>query len=103
MLGERENYSKPYRRNLIKGIDSWDVPLVRYSGPVLKWTREELQQMNKRTRKLMAMHKPLHPRDDVDRLYVLRKEGGRGFACIQDSVDTSIRRLQDDIKKAKKD
>ena len=29
-------------RNLIKVINSWAVPLVRYSGPFLKWAREEL-------------------------------------------------------------
>ena len=45
------------------------------------------------------MHKALHPRDDVDRLYVSRKEGGRGLASIEDSVDTSIQRLKDYIKK----
>ena len=71
-------------RNLIKGINAWAVPLVRYSGPFLKWTRDE--QMDQRTRKLMTMHKVLHPRDDVDRLYVSRKEGGRGLASIEDSV-----------------
>ena len=36
------------------------------------------------------MHKELHPRDDVDRLYVPRKEGGSGLASIEDSVDASI-------------
>ena len=77
-------------RNLIKGINTWAVPLVRYSGSFLKWTREELKQMDQRTRKLMTMHKALHPRDDVDRLYVPRKEGGRGLANIEHSVDTSI-------------
>ena len=77
-------------RNLIKGINTWAVSLVRYLGPFLKWTREELRQMDQRTRKLMTMRKVLHPRDDVDRLYVPRKEGGRGLACIEDSVDTSI-------------
>ena len=30
-------------RNLIKGINTWAVPLVRYSRPFLKWTREELK------------------------------------------------------------
>ena len=53
-------------RNLIEGINTWAVPLVRYSRPFLKWTREELKQMKQRTRKLMTMHKALHPRDDVD-------------------------------------
>ena len=47
----------------------------------------------------MTMHKALHPRDDVDRLYVSRKEGGRGFASIGDTVDMSIQRLEDYIEK----
>ena len=47
----------------------------------------------------MTMHKALHPRDDVDRLYVSRKEGGRGLVSIEDSVDVSIHRLEDYIEK----
>ena len=82
-------------RNLIKGINTWAVPRVRYTGPFLKWTREELKQMDQRTRKLMTMHKALHPRDDVDRLYVSRKQGGRRLASIEDSFDASIQRLED--------
>ncbi len=45
------------------------------------------------------MQKALHPRDDVDRLYVSRKERGRGLASIEDSVDASIQRLKDYIEK----
>ena len=47
----------------------------------------------------MTMHKALHPRDDVDRLYVQRKEGRRGLASIENSVDTSIQRLEHYIEK----
>ena len=82
-------------RNLIKGINTWAVPRVRYSGPFLKWTREKLKQMDQRARKLMTNHH----RDDVDRLYVSRKEGGRGLASIEDTVDASIQRLEDYIEK----
>ena len=60
---------------------------------------DELRQMDQRTRKPMTMHKTLHPRDDVDILYVPRKEGGRGLTSIEDSVDTSIQRLEDYIEK----
>ena len=66
---------------------------------IIKWTRDELRQMDQRTRKLMTMHKALHPRDNVDRLYVSRKEGGRGLASIEDSIDASIQRLEDYIEK----
>ena len=44
------------------------------------------------------MHKALHPRNDVDRLYVLRK-GGRELASIEDSVDASIQRLENHKEK----
>ena len=46
----------------------------------------------------MTMHKALHPRDDIDKLYVLRKEGS---GLIEDSVDESIRRLENYIKSKK--
>ena len=45
------------------------------------------------------MYKALHPRDDVDRLYVSRKEGGRGHLSIEDSVDASILWFEDHIEK----
>ena len=47
----------------------------------------------------MTMHKALHSRDDVDRLYVSRKERGRGLASIEDSVDVTIQLLEDNIQK----
>ena len=45
------------------------------------------------------MHNALHPRDDVNGLYVPRKEGTGGLACIEDSVDASIKRLEHYIEK----
>ena len=44
------------------------------------------------------MHKALHPRDYVDRLYVSRKEGGIGLTSIEDSGGASIKRLEDYIE-----
>ena len=46
----------------------------------------------------MTMHKALHP-NDVDRLYVSRKEERSGLTSIEDSVDASIQRLEDYIGK----
>ena len=86
-------------RNLIKGINSWAVPLVRYSGRFFKWTGEELKQMDQRTRKLMTMHKALHPKDDVDRLYVSRKDGRSGSISNENTVDASIQQLEDFIER----
>ena len=46
------------------------------------------------------MHKALHPRDDVDRLYVSRKEGGSGLASNEDCVDALI--VEDYIERHKR-
>ena len=45
------------------------------------------------------MHKALNYRDNADRLYISRKEGGRGLASIEDGVDASIQQLKDYIEK----
>ena len=47
----------------------------------------------------MTMPKALHPRDDIDRLYVSIKEEGRRLTS---SVDASIQRLEDYIEKHKR-
>ena len=47
----------------------------------------------------MTMHKALHPRNYVDRLYVSRNEGVRGLANIEDIIDASIQRLEDYVEK----
>ena len=44
----------------------------------------------------MTTRKALHPRDDIDRLYVSRKRGIR-LASIDDSFNASIHRLEDCI------
>ena len=67
------NQSTPQKSHKKKKI------FVIYSGPFLKWTREEFQQMNLRTRNLTTMYIALHSRDDIDRWYVPRK-GGRRLA-----------------------
>ena len=84
-------------RNL-KGINTGSVPLVRYSGPLLNGPREELQLMDQKTRKLMTKHKALDLRDEVDMLYVPRKEWGRELTSIQYSDDASIQQLEVCIK-----
>ena len=92
--GEPESYLKKKLE-----INTWAVPIVRYSGPFSKWARKELKQMDQRTRKLMIMHKVLNPSDDIDRLYLSRKERGIGLDSIEDSLGASIQRFEDYIEK----
>ena len=60
-------------------INTWAVSLVRYGAGVIEWTQQELENIDRRTRKMMRLYDAMHPRADVDPLYVRKDEGGRGL------------------------
>ena len=43
---------------------------------------------------MFTVHGALHPKSDVDRLYIPRKEGGRGLRSTEDCVELAIRGLK---------
>ena len=67
-------------------INTWAVGVERYSAGIVDWTMEEVANMDRRTRKILAMSGYLHTRDNVARLYLPRKEGGRGLIGIEECV-----------------
>ena len=86
--------------NMISAINTWAVPLTRYSAPFLEWRRDEIKEMDRTTRKIMNMYNALHPRDSVARLYLPRKEGGRGLMSVEDCVELAILGLENYIQKS---
>ena len=72
--------------NTIKAINTWAVSLVRYAAGIVNWTKAELDEIDRKTRKIMTIYRALHPRADVDRLYLPRSEGGRGMMSMVDCV-----------------
>ena len=85
--------SKLNAGNMIKAINTWAVPVIRYSAGIVEWTKAELRSIDQKTRKQMTIHKALHPRANTDRLYITRKEGGRGLLSIEDCVNIENRAL----------
>ena len=72
------------------GVNTWAVSVMRYGAEILKWNTDELKSLGRRTRKFMIMHGALHPKSDVDRVYLSREMGGRGSisceGCLIDGV-----------------
>ena len=66
-------------KNKIQAIGSLAVPVLKYTLGIINWHQEELQKLERKTRKLLTIHGQHHPKADVDRLYVPRKQGGRGL------------------------
>ena len=58
--------------NMVRVINSWAVSLLRYSGGVVRWTKVELMNLDRKTRKLLIIQDALHARADGSRLYLMR-------------------------------
>ena len=86
--------------NFIKAINSWAVLIVRYTAEIIDWMQAELEDLDRKTRKLMSAHHALHPQSDVDRLYLTRQASERGLLQIRLTVKEEKRALNDYIKTA---
>ena len=80
-------------KNKIQAIGSLAVPVLRYSFGIINWHQEELQKLDRKTRKLLTIYGQHHPKADVDRLYVPRKQGGRGLMQLEAAYAVEITKL----------
>ena len=67
-LGAVQSKTQSYQ-NLINGVNVWAVGVVRKSAGIVNWTKEELVNMDRRPRKVMAMNGCVHTTSNVARLY----------------------------------
>ena len=77
--------------NLVCGLHTWAVSLLTYSAAFVSWRKSELQAIEKKTQKFFTIYGALRPKSDVHRIYIPRKEGGRGLISIEDRVELAIR------------
>ena len=85
--------SKLNAGNVIKAINSWAVSLLWYIGADCNWTKRELAELDLKTRKLLTIHGALHPRSNVSRLYLPRREAGGGLISVEDAINTEERNI----------
>ena len=80
--------SKLNGRNIILAINTWAVAVISFGAGIIDWNMDELKQVDKKTRKIMTMNGALHPHY-IDRLYLGRKNGGRGLISCEYCVRTT--------------
>jgi len=88
-------------KNKIQAFGSLAVPVLRYSFGIVNWHQEELQKLDRKTRKLLTIHGQHHPKADVDRLYAPRKQGGRGLMQLEAAHAVEITKLVEYVDKKK--
>ena len=48
--------SKLNSRNLVCGVNTWTVSLLRYSAAFASWRKSEMQAIDRKTRKLFTIY-----------------------------------------------
>ena len=56
---------------------TYAMPVIRYGFGILNWKMNDLRAINRKVRKILINGKFHHPKSNVHRLYLSRKEGGR--------------------------
>ena len=85
--------SKLYSGKMFAAINAWAVGVIRYSAGIVDWTMEDIKRMDVKTRKTLTMNGAFHPRASVDRLYLRRREGGRGLLSVEECVQAEMKGL----------
>ena len=82
----------------MKAIKTWAVPVIRYSAGIVDWKNSELHNMDRKTRKVLSMYQALHPRSNVDRLYLPCSKGGKGLLSLEECVNAVKRSVGQYLK-----
>ena len=70
-------------KNKLEAINTLAIPVVTCSFNVINWNLEEIRRLDRKIRKLRTLNRKHHSKPDVNRMYVPRKEGGRGIINLE--------------------
>lgn len=66
------------------------LPIVSHSFGCIRWTVDEILNLDRKTRKVITTARSLHPNSSIQRLYLPRKLGGRGLKAIDDTYRKAV-------------
>ena len=81
-------------RNKIAAINILAVPVILYSYGVIDWKLDEMQNLDRMTRKQLCMNQMLANKADIDRIYLSCQEGGRSLMNLEKEYKATMIGLQ---------
>ena len=70
--------------------NAFALPVLTPTFDILDWTKDEIKNMDVKTRKVLNMTGNFHCNSDVDRLYASQKEGGQGLKMVKEAYESCI-------------
>ena len=87
-----------YSHNKVMAYNTFAVPVLVPTFGILDWTKNDVENIDIRTRKMLTHGGNFHRNSSVDRLYSPREEGGRGLSSIVDIFVTRIVSIAEHLK-----
>ena len=81
---ELSDYSKMLAHN------TFALPTITATVGILECSIKEINDIDIKTCKTLTMTGSLHPSSDADKLFINRKEGGRGLKLVQILFESSV-------------
>ena len=81
-------------KHFIKALNTYAIPILTYSFGVIKWSKTDIQQIERTTRTALTKHNNLHPKSAIERLTIKRQYGGRGLIDVHHLWHKQITRLR---------
>ena len=88
LFAEEKDKDKAEWEKKIMAVNTWSVQIPRYSTGVAEWRSDDLKELVRKTRKMMTVHGALHPKSDVDLVYLPRQKRGKELIGCEMSVKT---------------
>ena len=85
-------------KNKIKSINSLSIPVLTYGFGIIQWLKSEIEKIDRKTRKILTINGMHHPCADAQRLYVQRKNGGRGLLEVWSVYQQAVLGLSEYIE-----
>ena len=76
--------SELYSNNKATAHNTFAIPVITPTFGILNWTKDELENIDVKTRKILTTTGSFHINSDIDRLYSNRNRGGRGLNSLVD-------------------
>ncbi|XP_045474950.1 uncharacterized protein LOC123680878 [Harmonia axyridis] len=71
-------------KNKITALNIWAIPAFTYTAGILTWSRTDLERLDRKIRTTLTQFGLLHPNSAIERLYIPRRDAGRGLISLED-------------------
>ncbi|KAI5692620.1 hypothetical protein M8J77_008093 [Diaphorina citri] len=88
-------------KHLFMAINTYCVPILTYSFGLIKWSETDVKALDIETRVSLTKNNTHHPKSSKERLYIPRKNGGRGLVNIASQWKTQTTKLREYFQQVK--